>query len=197
MLHAWSPISRGVPSYWLSSLGRCHPSLSGFMEHIGCSDRDAACWLGFGCDWSYNFNAVNASPDNPFFFFHFQKVPRLLICSQAEILSPLSFTAAAKYYAICFKSRLCGFLSRFSLFFFFFSPYYPRPFSNFPFLFFSLRLFAFTFSCRFCPTVIDFRHHFYSSSMPGFPQVDMHSWCQYFNILQAHPKGRHRSFPWD
>lgn len=69
MLHAWSPISRGVPSYWLSSLGRCHPSLSGFMEHIGCSDRDAACWLGFGCDWSYNFNAVNASPDNPFFFF--------------------------------------------------------------------------------------------------------------------------------
>ena len=59
----------------------------------------------------------------------------------------------------------------FLVFFFFFSPYYPRPFSNFPFLFFSLRLFAFTFSCRFCPTVIDFRHHFIRAAY-----LDSHKW---------------------
>lgn len=59
----------------------------------------------------------------------------------------------------------------FPCFFFFFSLTIHDLFPIFPFLFFSLRLFAFTFSCRFCPTVIDFRHHFIRAAC-----LDSHKW---------------------
>ena len=195
MLHAWSPISRGVPGYWLSYLGRCHPSLSGFMEHIGCSDRELhADWASDAIDRITSTRWMHLQI-TLFFFLTFKRF--LVSWSAVKQKSYRPSRLLRRQNTILYISSL-GFVASYHGFpCFFFTLTIHDLFPIFPFLFFSLRLFAFTFSCRFCPTVIDFRHHFYSSSMPGFPQVDMHSWCQYFNILQAHPKGRHRSFPWD